>query len=732
MMRKSCTAVFFVWLVLCYKSVADEPYQWKSVAIHGGGFVPGVIFSPVKPDVIYCRTDMAGAYRWDPVKYGWTPITDWMNRQDYKYFGIESIAPDPVDADTVYMAGGTYMQNGNGAILRSKDRGNTWRKFEIGVPMGGNSDGRSMGERLAVDPLKTSILYFGSRSNGLLRSTDFGENWNSVTGFPAKGRNGIGLSFVVFDKRGGNNVIGSKVIYVGVASNDPNSNLYRSTDGGNTWSMVPGGPTKMMPHHAILASNGIMVLAYNNNPGPNGISDGMVWKLDTANDRWTDISPLRGKYGFGGVAVAASNPNLILATTMDKWNPDEIYRSADCGKTWTSAGVAAQHDKNGVEYLCWGSPDCNDLKGSGWMGDIDIDPFNPSRAFYVTGQGVWSSKNFDAKDPKDIVWRFENNGLEETVVLDMPSSYRGVVFSVVGDIGGTRQTDLDKPSPTGMYSNPVFGNGDGIDWAGQNPDVVVRCGTGKQNGAYSTDNGLTWKPFDSQPQPQQSQPGPFGRRGGRSGGKIAVSADGATIVWTLNDMPHYSRDKGQSWTPCQGLSPRVRVTADRVDANTFYAIDNSTIYVSTDGGATFSVKAKLPGTENAAAPADRPRFPGRDRVCAVFGQKGDIWIAANEKLYRSKNAGVDVEQIKNVQQIYAVGFGKAAPGKSYPTVYLIGTANDVYGIFRSTDEGAGWLRINDDAHEFGSPDYCAGDETVFGRVYIAPHGRGILYGEPAK
>ena len=54
------------------------------------------------------------------------------------------------------------------------------------------------------------------------------------------------------------------------------------------------------------------------------------------------------------------------------------------------------------------------------------------------------------------------------------------------------------------------------------------------------------------------------------------------------------------------------------------------------------------------------------------------------------------------------------------------------GIFRSTDERAGWTRINDDAHEFGSPDYCAGDETVFGRVYIAPHGRGILYGQPAK
>ena len=673
---------------------------------------------------------MAGAYRWDPAKYGWTPVTDWMSRQDYKYFGIESIAPDPIDPDIAYMAAGTYMRT-NGVILRSNDRGTTWQKFEIGVPMGGNHQGRSMGERLAVDPLKNSILYFGSRSNGLLRSTDSGQHWASVTSFPTKGDKGLGLSFVIFDKRGGSAAMGAKVIYVGVASNDENSNLYRSTDGGNTWSVVPGGPAKMMPHYASLASNGMMVLAYNDGPGPNGIAAGEIWKLNTSNDQWTNISPSQGKYGFGGLSVSASNPNLILVTTIGWWDYDEIYRSADGGQHWTAIGNSAQHDINGVKYLCWGSPDCNDLKYSGWMGDIDIDPFNSSRAFYVTGQGVWSSKNFDAKDPGQIVWRFEDNGLEEMVVLDMPSSYRGVVFSAVGDIGGTRQIDLDIPSPTGMYSNPVFGNGDGIDWAGQNPDVVVRCGTGKQNGAYSTDNGLTWKPFATQPQ-SQSQPGSSGRRGGRSGGKIAVSADGATIVWTLNDIPHYSRDKGQSWTPCQGLSPRVRVTADRVDANTFYAIDNSAIYVSADGGATFLAKAKLPGTENVNAPVDRPRFFGRDRVYAVFGQKGDIWIVADEKLYRSKNAGVDVEQIKAVQQSYAVGFGKAAPDKTYPAIYLIGTVNDVYGIFRSTDEGAIWMRINDDAHEFGSPDYCAGDETVFGRVYIAPHGRGIIYGQPTK
>jgi photosystem II stability/assembly factor-like uncharacterized protein len=697
------------------------PYVWKSVAIGGGGFVPGVIFSPVKPDVIYCRTDMAGAYRWDKDKSGWTPITDWMNREEARYFGIESIAPDPIDADVVYMAAGTYMRT-NGVILRSKDRGTTWQKFEIGVPMGGNYQGRSMGERLAIDPLKNSTLYFGSRSNGLLRSADSGQHWTPVASFPTKGGEGLGLSFVVFDKRGGSAAAGAKIIYVGAASRDENSNLYRSTDGGATWNVVPGGPTKMMPHHAALASNGMMVLAYNDSPGPNGISQGAIWKLDTSNDQWMDISLSQGKYGFGGLSVSASNPNLILVTTIDWWDYDEIYRSADGGQHWTAIGNGAQHDINGVKYLCWGSPDCNDLKYSGWMGDIDIDPFNPSHAFYVTGQGVWSSKNFDAKDPGQIVWRFEDGNLEETVVLDMPSSYRGVVFSAVGDIGGTRQIDLDKPSPTGMYSNPVFGNGDGIDWAGRNPNIVVRCGTGQQNGAWSTDNGLTWKPFASQP----------GSPGRRSGGKIAVSADGSTIIWTLNGVPNYSRDRGQSWTPCQGLSQRIRVTADRVDANTFYAIDNGTLYASADGGANFSAKTTCANKTTTLTNNARPQFSRSNRVYAVFGCKGDIWIVSDGRLYHSKDAGISAVRIENVQQIYAVGFGKAASGKTYPAIYLVGTVNDIYGVFRSIDEGTSWTRINDDDHEFGSINHCTGDETVFGRVYLGPEGRGIIYGQPAK
>ena len=52
------------------------------------------------------------------------------------------------------------------------------------------------------------------------------------------------------------------------------------------------------------------------------------------------------------------------------------------------------------------------------------------------------------------------------------------------------------------------------------------------------------------------------------------------------------------------------------------------------------------------------------------------------------------------------------------------------GFFRSTDQGQHWVRINDDAHQYGSPYVIEGDPRVFGRVYVGASGRGIVVGEP--
>ena len=72
-----------------------------------------------------------------------------------------------------------------------------------------------------------------------------------------------------------------------------------------------------------------------------------------------------------------------------------------------------------------------------------------------------------------------------------------------------------------------------------------------------------------------------------------------------------------------------------------------------------------------------------------------------------------------------LSFGKAATGKTYPAIYLGGSANGTTGLFRSDDGGTTWVTISDAQDQLiGS---LAGDKNVYGRVYVAA--RGLLVGE---
>ncbi|KJK45309.1 hypothetical protein UK14_26420 [Streptomyces sp. NRRL F-4428] len=155
-------------------------------------------------------------------------------------------------------------------------------------------------------------------------------------------------------------------------------------------------------------------------------------------------------------------------------------------------------------------------------------------------------------------------------------------------------------------------------------------------------------------------------------------------------------------------------------AGTFYSLSRGTLHASTDGGATFTTRAAgLPD----------------GRLTAVPGVAGDLWIAAGgEGLLHSTDGGRTFTRLTSVKSASALGFGKAAPGASYQALYLIGTVKDVTGVFRSTDKGATWLRVNDDAHQWGSiggVGVITGDPDTYGRVYVGTNGRGLQYGDPS-
>ena len=98
-----------------------------NIAMGGGGFISGIITSKTEKDLIYVRTDVGGAYRWDATMGEWIPLLDWISSSQLGYLGVESVAIDPTNPNNLYMSVGlSYFNNGNSVILRSTDKGNTF------------------------------------------------------------------------------------------------------------------------------------------------------------------------------------------------------------------------------------------------------------------------------------------------------------------------------------------------------------------------------------------------------------------------------------------------------------------------------------------------------------------------------------------------------------------------------------------------------------------------------
>ncbi|AGL18899.1 cellulose binding domain-containing protein [Actinoplanes sp. N902-109] len=706
-----------------------DTYTWKNVRIDGGGFVPGLVFSRAEKNLVYARTDIGGAYRWNQAGQNWVPLLDWVGRDKWGYNGVLSIAADPVDANRVYAAVGMYTNSwdpNNGAILRSSDRGATWQATALPFKNGGNMPGRGMGERLAVDPQNNRTVYFAAEGgNGLWRSTDYGATWAKVTAFPNAGNyvqdpndtndylnQNQGLSWVTFGE--------NKTVYVGVA--DKQNPVYRSTDGGSTWERIPGQPTGYLAHKGVVQGK-YLFIATSDTGGPYDGGAGQVQRLDTTTGTWTDISPTPASaspyYGYSGLTVDRQHPGTIMVATQISWWPDTIFfRSTDYGATWTRIWDFTSYPSVSKRYTMdisadpWLDFNTNPQPPEstpklGWMNEsVEIDPFDSNRMLYGTGATVYGTTqltNWDSNTTFTI--KPMAKGIEETAVLDLASPPSGApLVSALGDIGGFYHANLDAVPPN-FHDSPSLSSNTSLDFAEANPLVFARVGNADAapHIGVSTDGGKNW--YNGQE--------PAGVTGG---GTIAVGADAGSFVWSpAGTGVYYSTTRGSSWTASTGIPAGAKVESDRSDPKTFYGYAASSVYVSKDGGATFSTVA-------APTPAQNLK--------AVPGRAGDVWLAGAGGLYRSTNTGTSFTKIGTVTSAVNVAFGKAAPGASYPAVFLVGVVDGVDGVFRSDDAGASWVRINDAQHQYGnSGDALAGDPRVYGRVYLGTNGRGILYAD---
>lgn len=622
---------------------------------------------------------------------------DWVSDKDTGLLGIESLALDPSAPNKLYLTAGiAYHNGGASAILKSDDYGQTFKRIDVSsqFKFHGNGMGRGNGEKLQVDPANGKLLYLGTRANGLFKSVDEGLTWSRLDGLDVTTTaNGNGISFVLLDRGR---------IFVGVSRFG--DNMYMSADGGNTFTLMRGTPSRLMPHRAVIA-DGKLVATFALGGGPHAdkakgetLDEGGVWQYDIASGKWADISPPLNR-AYAGITVAQDNPLRMVVSTISYYQMrggigDQFFETLDGGKSWKSiVANGVQIDPNGVSWI----------GGSfiHWAASIAFDPFDSRRLWTVSGNGVFVSTDIHAEKP---VWKFEAAGLEESVPLNLISIPGGPLMSAIGDYDGFRHTDFTHYAP---IHTPTMGTTWGLDYAARIPQVVVRAGSAMY---LSKDMGITWQKTASMNGKQ---------------GQVALSADGEVIVHCPEKATtcYRSGDDGASWSEVTGLHvERGRPVADPVDARRFYALAGERMLVSTDGGVSFAPAGRLPSAR------------GSKVVRAVPGRQGELWVALYDGgLARSTDAGVSFTALQGVSYAAAVGFGKAAPGTDFPAVYLWGEVGGVRGAYRSTDSGATWLRINDSQHQYGGPgdaQFIMGDMNTFGNVFMSTAGRGIVFGKP--
>ena len=326
---------------------------------------------------------------------------------------------------------------------------------------------------------------------------------------------------------------------------------------------------------------------------------------------------------------------------------------------------------------------------------------------YGTGAGVWSSSNIQSatgSSGQGVTWTFYDTGPRRNRSSFMMPAVKRAFLGAIGDLGGMRNPNLDAYSSTGPVHEPHSGQRQRHRFRGEQPNIVVRVGnsgTAASDVAYSSDNGQTWQPATG------TVPGYGGPNQMQS---VAVSADGARFLaspYAGHGSPAYTTNNGTTWTTCSGLPSGAKLASDRVTAGTFYATSGSTLYVSTNGGASFS-------TVNTFSGSGAPR--------AVFGKSGEVWVAAGSGgLYRFTGSGATKTQ--NHERVVCV-WRRVRDGGQRPVspggVHHRDRGRTVRILpFRRRGRRR-WKRINDNAHQFGwlQGNYIGGDENVFGRVYL--------------
>lgn len=284
---------------------------------------------------------------------------------------ISDIAIDPIDPDTYYVGAAS------GGIFKSTDAGATW------LPIFDGQQYLSIGD-IEISATDSNKIYVGTGEpnagggslaydgNGIFKSTDGGLTWES------KGLPDIGsVGKIVIDPTD------DETLYVGAMGplfrDDPNKGVYKSTDGGDTWSQVLfvseiTGVIDMAIHPTN--PNIVYAATWERIRRPDfriyGGETSRIYRSTDAGATWSELTTglpsLPEQKGRISIDIAQSNPDVLYALYADRnGSIFDVFKTTNGGNSWSSLGGG---DLTNVGFH-W------------WFGGITVDPSDENTLYNI-------------------------------------------------------------------------------------------------------------------------------------------------------------------------------------------------------------------------------------------------------------------------------------------------------------------------------------------------------------